>query len=276
MWSLVRETAIGYTRAGGTRLAAALAFYGVFAIAPALLIAASVAGRIVGEAAAEGQLYEVLSVLLSEQAALVAQKLLAETGGNTQPSAWAMFVGAVLLLSAVASAFRAFQYALNVLWGVSVSERSRLHQFTVTGVVPFLMALVTVVALAALVVVSAVLPSVTVGPAGAQALDPFAAAGSWLLSLAISAGLFALLFRIVPARRASWVTVLIGGAITGALFTVGTQALGLYLGVSRWTSFYGVFGVFVALLLWVYYSSQIVLIGGMFTHVLACSRGEEI
>lgn len=273
VWRLMRETGRVYLREGGTRMAAALAFYGAFAMAPALLIAASFAGRILGEAAAAGQLYEVLRTLLNEDAAKLAQTLLAETGNNTGYSAWPVAVGAVLLLSAIATAFRAFEAAINTVWGSVSRPRSRLKAFTRKGLLPFGLALLAVATLAAVVVLSAVL-----GPLSARLSTQTSTLTSGLLSgatsLVAAVLVFVLLFRLVPEQRVSARSLLVGGTLTGVLFTVGTQVLGLYVGSSRLTSFYGVFGIFVALMLWIYYSAQIVLVGATFTAVLARDRGE--
>lgn len=269
----MRETVRVYLRSGGTRMAAALAFYGTFAIAPALLIAASFAGRVLGEAAAAGQLYEVLTTLLSEDAAKLAEELVAQTGSRTAYSPWPVAVGGALLLSAIATAFRAFEASVNTVWGSVSNPRSRLRAFTRKGLLPFGLAMLAVVALAATVVISAVMAPIA-ARLGERTPLATSALGSSLVSLAAAVVVFTVLFRIVPEQRVAWRTLLAGGALTGALFTVGSQVLGLYVGVSRLTSFYGVFGIFVALMIWIYYSAQIVLVGATFTVVLARSRGE--
>ena len=97
---------------------------------------------------------------------------------------------------------------------------------------------------------------------------------SGVVSVTAASLVFTLLFRIIPEQRVSGRSLLLGGVLTGTLFTVGSQVLGLYVGASRLTSFYGVFGIFVALMLWIYYSAQIVLVGATFTAVLARDRGE--
>lgn len=274
VWGIMRETVRVYLRAGGTRMAAALAFYGTFAIAPALLIASSFAGRVLGEAAAAGQLYEVLSTLLSQDAARLAQEFVAQTGSRTTYSPWPVAVGGVLLLSAVATAFRAFEASVNTVWGSVSRPRSRLKTFTRKGLLPFGLAMLAVVTLAATVVISAVLAplSARLGERTSLATSAF---GSTAISLVAAVVVFMVLFRIVPEQRVSWRTLLAGGVLTGVLFTAGSQVLGLYVGASRLTSFYGVFGIFVALMVWIYYSAQIVLLGATFTAVMARRAGES-
>ena len=273
MWAIMRETVRVYLRAGGTRMAAALAFYGTFAIAPALLIASAFAGRILGDAAATGQLYEVLTTLVSEDAAKLAQVLLAETGSRTTASAWPVAVGAILFLSAIATAFRAFEASVNAVWGSVSRPRSRLRAFTRKGLLPFGLALVAVLALSAIVVLSAVLAPLSsrFSEQTSLAMDTLV---SGVVSIAAASLVFMLLFRIIPEQRVSGRSLLVGGMLTGTLFTLGSQVLGLYVGASRLTSFYGVFGIFVALMIWIYYSAQIILVGATYTAVLARQRGE--
>lgn len=277
VWDILYRTAREYLDDGGSYLAAGLAYYGVFAIAPALLIASAAAGRVLGDAAAEGQLLEILSTLLTEETADLLQSLLAEIGQNTAASTTATLIGAALLLSAVAAAFSAFRRALNILWRAAPSKRRSWRKTTWRTLLPFALAVGAVVALAAAVVMSTVVPTVDVLLEGeGAALDAVQRAWSWVLPTVVASALFTLIFRSIPDVRVSWRSTLIGGAATGVLFTIGTQVLALYLGGSRWTTFYGVFGVFVALLLWVFYSAQIALFGAKLTYVVARSGGEGV
>ena len=277
VWDVLYQTAREYLDDGGSYLAAGLAYYGAFAIAPAPLIVSAAAGRVLGDAAAEGQLLQVLSVLLTEETAELLQSLLAEIGRNTPASTTATLIGSVLLLSAVAAAFSAFRRALNILWRAAPSTRRSWRKTAWRTLLPFVLAVGAVVALATAVVMSTVVPTVDVLLAGeGAALDAAQRAWAWVLPVIVATVLFTLLLRSVPDVRVSWRSALLGGAVTGVLFTVGMQLLALYLGMSRWTTFYGVFGVFVALLLWVFYTAQIVLFAAKLTYVVARTRGESV
>jgi membrane protein len=277
VWDVAYQTVREFLDDGGPHLAAGLAYYGVLAIAPALLIASNAAGRVLGEAAAEGQLLEVLSVLLNEEAARLFESLLIEIAQDTTTSTGAALFGVLLLLSAVAAAFNAFRRSLDMLSRVPRPEKASWRVVTRRTLLPFVLALLAVVALAIAVVMSTVVPAVDMLLHGEwAALDAMQRAWSWLLPILTATVVFTLLFRVVPDARVSWRSALIAGVATGVLFTVGMQLLALYLGMSRWTTFYGVFGAFVALLLWVYYSAQIALVGGKLAYVVARTRGEDL
>jgi membrane protein len=257
------------------RLGASVAYYSLFAIAPVLLVAVAVAGTIFGAEAVRGQLSSQIQGLVGPEAAEAVEALLQ---GTTKPASntLAMIGGVVTMILAAAGAFLELRSALNTIWrvprapigGLRAFWFSRLRSFGLVLAIGFLL-LVSLAISAALAALHDWLSSFeAVLPVLLQALNI-------LLTLLISTVLFGLMFRVLPDVSLSNRDVAIGALVTSILFAVGKQLIGLYLGQTAASSSYGAAGSVVVLLLWVYYSSQIVLIGAEFTRLYA-ERGKVL
>ena len=259
-----------------TRLGASLAFYTLFAIGPILLMATTIAGMVFGAEAVRGEIVGQLDHLVGREGALAVQSLL--EGASRRPGGvMATLFAGIAFLVAATGAFLELQVALNTIWRVKPRPSGHLYAFVMDRIRSFGL----VVAIGFLLLVSL---AVTAAMAALNAwlfnLSP-ANALMWtivntLVSVVVSTGLFALLFRFLPDVRLRWRDVTTGAAVTAVLFTIGQQVIGLYLGQSAIASSYGAAGSMMILLLWVYYSCQILLFGAEFTRVWAARHGVTV
>lgn len=256
------------------RLGASLAYYTLFAVAPILIVAVAVAGAAFGEEAVRGEVAAELQGLLGPDAASAVEALL-KGARRPEGSMLALGLGLLTTMLAAGGVFLELQAALNIVWrvpprpGTRIREylRDRAQAFGVVLAIGFLL----LVSLALGAVLSAVI-------AWLGARVPVLAAGLGVLNVGLALGLtavlFALLFKVLPDVSLGYRTVAAGGVMTAVLFTVGRTLIGLYIGQSGTASSYGAVGSVAVLLLWVYYSSQIVLIGAEFTRLYAVATTE--
>ena len=256
-----------------TRLGASLAYYTLFAIAPILLMATAIAGMVFGPEAVRGEIVGQLDHLVGSEGAAAVQSLL-EGASQRRAGALATLVGGTAFLVASTGAFLELQVALNTIWRVKPRPGGHLYAFVIDRLRSFGL----VIAIGFLLLVSL---AVTAALAALNAwlfnLSP-ANATMWnlvntLVSVVVTTGLFALLFRFLPDVRLRWRDVTTGAAVTAVLFTIGQQVIGLYLGQGTIASSYGAAGSMMILVLWVYYSCQILLFGAEFTRVWAARHG---
>jgi len=273
---LIKETFSEWSKDKASRLAAALSYYTLFSIAPLLVIAVAVAGFVFGRTAASGQLIAEARDLLGPQGAQAIQTLM-ENAGRTGAGVVATVVGVGTLLLGASGAFAQLQDALDTIWEVKPKAgrgwkgilRDRFLSFSLVLAIGFLL-LVSLVVSAALAALGKFL-------AGALPFSSALMQGvNFAISFAATTFLFALIFKVLPDARIRWRDVWIGAAITALLFSVGRYLIGLYLGRSSVSSAYGAAGSLVALLVWVYYSAQILLLGAEFTQVYATRFGRGL
>jgi membrane protein len=259
-----------------TRLGASLSYYTLFAIAPILLVATTIAGSVFGVEAVTDEIVRQLDRLVGREGALAVQSLL--EGAAHRPSGiFATLIGSIAFLIASTGAFLELQVAFNTIWRVKPRPEGHFYAFVMDRVRSFGL----VVAIGFLLLVSlAVTAALAALNAWLFALSP-ANALLWtivntLVSIVVTTGLFALLLRFLPDVRLRWRDVTTGAAVTAVLFTLGQQVIGLYLGQSTIASMYGAAGSMMILLLWVYYSCQILLFGAEFTRVWSARHGAKI
>jgi len=271
---LVRRCVECWSSDNASTVGAALAFYCAFSLAPLLVIISTVAGWVIGSSAAYGQIGAQLNDLFGPA---TAHTLLGAVKSSQQAQGlFATWVSAITLLISATTVFSALEYALEAIWedttpatrGIRRCIRRRLLSVGFILALGFLLlvSLTVTTALATLRRQVAADHAAVVGVIGALDL---------VLSLLLVAGLFALIYRYMPARRLPWRVVLCGGALTAALFYVGRWAIGLYLAHSTQPTAFGAAASFAALLLWLYYSAQIFLFGAEFTAVLGGLRRER-
>jgi membrane protein len=251
-------------------MGAALAYYTMFSLAPLLLIVISVAGLVFGEAAARGEIQGQLDSLMGPHSASAVQDLLASVHQPAKGMA-ATLTGLALLLAGAVSVFSELQDALDRIWRVPdklpvngwlALLRSRLLSY---GMILALAFLLTVS-----LVASAVLAAL------GQALNPIFGGWHTIVALGSSAGgfllaavVFALIFKVMPRVHVMWRDVWIGAVFTAVLFALGKSLIGWYIGRSGVASGFGAAGSLVVVLLWVYWSAQILMVGAEFTWVYA-------
>ena len=258
------------------RMGASLAYYTLFAIAPILLVATAIAGLVFGAEAVRGEIVGQLDQLVGREGAVAVQGLL-EGAAQRRAGIVATVIGGIAFLVAATGAFLELQVAFNTIWRVKPNPDAQFYAFVMDRVRSFGL----VVAIGFLLLVSlAVTAALAALNAWLSTLAP-ASALLWtivntLVSIVVTTGLFAWLFRFLPDVRLRWRDVTTGAVVTAVLFTIGQQLIGLYLGQSSTASSYGAAGSMMILLLWVYYSCQILLFGAEFTRVWAARHGAKV
>jgi membrane protein len=273
-WGLVRQVAISWQDDYVPSMGAALAYYTLFSLAPLLLIVVSVAGLVFGEDAARGEIQAQLQDLMGERGAGAVQGMLASV---RQPAEGltATAIGLVLLLVGATTVFAELQDALDRIWRVPgrlrkggwlTLVRARLMAFGMILAVGFLL-IVSLVASAMLAAVGRRLDPLFGG--WRSVVEAGNAVGGFLLV----AFMFGLIYQVMPRQRVMAADVWLGALLAALLFTVGKVVIGAYIGRSGVTSAFGAAGSLVVVLLWVYFSAQILLIGAEFTCVYAHTFG---
>lgn len=273
LWTLLKETAGEFVAEDPFTLAGALSYYTLLSIAPLLLMIVAVAGLVYGEEAARGQVLATFESSIGSEAAGLAQEVLAQA--HRTGSGWlsAVIAGIGLVVGAT-TAFAQLQGALDKIWGVKGGPKPvvALLRGRLLG---FLFVVVLGIAVVASLIASSVLSALASHTGGA------AWGYVWRLAdigvpLVLMTGLFAVLFKVLPDAVVRWREVWIGAAITSLLFAVGRVAIGVYLGRSGVASAYGAAGSVIVLMVWIYYSSIIVLFGAEITQVYARRHGQAI
>jgi membrane protein len=278
-WGLVKTAVKSWSDDYAPSMGAALAYYTVFSIAPLLLIVIAIAGLIFGVEAARGEIFGQLQGMMGDEGAAAIQGLM-ESASKPAKSLTATIIGVSLLLLGATTVFAELQSALDRIWrapareqtsGIFALLRARLLSFGMILGIGFLL-MVSLVASAAL-----------------SALGKWWAPlfGAWevllqvvnvAVSFALVTAAFAMIYKFMPRVHIPWRDVWIGAAVTALLFTVGKLLIGLYIGKSGVTSGFGAAGSLVVVLVWVYYSAQIFLLGAEFTwayaHTFGSRKGE--
>jgi membrane protein len=275
VWNLLSTTFWDWTDDKAQRMGAALAYYTVFSLAPLLVIAIAVAAFAFGEDAARGHIVSQIGGLVGDQAARAVQDMIENASRKKESGVVASAVGLVMLLFGASGVFGELQDSLNTIWGVKPRPglgfvdmvRNRFASFTMVIGIGFLL-LVSLILSAALAALSTRL--------GGGAREDVMQAINALVSFAVITVLFAAMYKYVPDVRLQWRDVWMGAVVTSVLFTLGKFAIGLYLGRSSVASAYGAAGSLVIMLIWVYYSAQILLFGAEFTKVYARRYGSGI
>lgn len=275
MWDLMKQTAAQWGQDKVPRHGAALAYYTVFSIVPLLVIIIAMIGLVFGQEAAQSYILQQLESLLGEQSTAAIKDMIQRA---SQPSTGivATLMALATLLFGASGLFGQLQDSLNSIWGVEPKERG------IWGVIQDrFFSFLAVVGTGFLLLVSLVLSAALAAlgkwfggwlPAPEFVLESLNA----LVSFGVITALFAMMFKTLPDARVAWRDVWIGASLTAFLFSIGKLSIGLYLGKSDVGSAYGAAGSLVILLVWVYYSAQILLFGAEFTQVYANRAGARI
>ena len=277
-FGLFKQTFSEWLEDKAPQLGAALAYYTVFSLAPLVLVLLAIVGLIFRNdpGGAWNKITEQMSYFLDKSAVEVVQNI-AQKAGQPNKSLLATIIGILLALFGASGVFGQLQDALNTIWGVKAKPaggvwgflHSRFLSFAMVGGVCFLL-LVSLTLESMLKAFSHYIQGVL--PGGIV----IAMAVYWIFDLAVIILLFAIIFKFLPDAKIQWRDVWIGAGVTAILFAIGKWALGLYLGSGSAASAYGAASSLITLLLWVYYSSQILLFGAEFTQVYASQAGRGI
>jgi membrane protein len=274
--TLARRTVSAWSDDYAPSMGAALAYYTLFSIAPLLLIVMSVAGLVFGADAAQGRLYGELRDLMGEQPAAAVQALMQNVNRPAQ-GLLATGIGGVVLLVGAMSVFGELQDALDRIWRAPLRPGgSSVVKLLRARLLSFLMIVGVGVLLLAAIVVSAVLAAVDARwSRSIAAAAPLLQGLDLVVSFALTTVGFALLYKVIPRVRIQWRDVWIGAAVTALLFTLGKFAIGLYIGRASFASGFGAAASLAVVLVWMYYSAQIFLLGAEFTWVYAHECGSR-
>lgn len=264
-WEVLKATVADWRNDKATFLAAALAYYSLFSVAPLLLIATAVAAQIYGEQAARGELFRELQAHLGADGAKFVQGMVVRA---SEPASGIMAtgIGIVTLILGATGFFSQLKDALNTIWAVPAPASAGWKNTVKTRLLSFGMVLCIGLLLIASLVINTALSAADewlgeVIPGQAMAIQWANALGSLLITIV----LFAMLLKYLPDTTISWRHVWVGAAATAVLFALGKHLFGLYLGRGSIRSTYGAAGSVVVVLLWAYYASLIILLGAEFT-----------
>ena len=273
---VVKRALAGWWNDNVPRLGASLSYYTLFALAPVLVVAIAIAGLAFGPEAVRGEIVAQVRGLVGEQGGLAVQAML-EGASKRSESRLATALGLLTFFIGATGAFLELQTALNAIWRVKPREGGHwLKELVVQRMVSFGLVIGVGFLLLVSLLVSAGLSALhrymgTAFPGLAEVWQ----AADVLVSFGVVTLLFAMIYRVLPDVQLTWRDVWLGAVITACLFSVGKVLIGLYLGTSTLASTYGAAGSVVVLLLWVYYSSQIVLLGAEFTRAWVELAGDR-
>lgn len=273
-WRLLKQSVLGFIDDNALSHGAAIAFYATTSLAPILLIVVAIAGMAFGHEAAQLALSAQIAGLMGPQSAELLQATI-ENASQKEAGTLASILGLVTLFVAASGVFGEMQLALNEIWKVkpraaTISRlvRARIASLGLVAALGFLLlvSLVVSAAISALGdVINAYLPFGTV----------ILSAVNGIVSFALIALLFAAIYKVLPDRSLQWRDVGLGAVVTGFLFTIGKSLIGWYIGTSAFASSYGAAGALLVVLLWVYYSAEIFLLGAEFTRAYSVRHGSR-
>ncbi|MGE5610083.1 MAG: YihY/virulence factor BrkB family protein [Bacillota bacterium] len=274
LWTLTKHTLYQWNEDRVSRLSASLAFYTAFSIAPILIIAIAIAGFLFTRQAAQREVTDQLEQLMGKPAAQAVEMLLASAATPGAGSGLATVLGILILIYGATNVFAELQDSMNTIWEVKPKPGRFWWQILKDRIFSFVMVLGTAFLLVVSLVISTLLAAGSRHIAGGGEV-------LWRIinltsSLAVFTLVFAAIFKWIPDVKIRWADVWIGAVFTSVMFTLGKSLIGLYLGRSSVISVYGAAGSLAILLIWVYYSAQILFIGAEFTQVYARRLGTPI
>jgi membrane protein len=266
IWGVLKSALAGWWNDNVPRMGAALAYYTLFSLAPVLVVAIAIAGLAFGPEAVRGEIVGQIKGLIGVEGATAVQAML-EGAAKPSSSIPATILGIITFFIGATGAFLELQTDLDAIWRVKPKEdqsffkalvKQRLISFALVLGFGFLLltSLIVSAGLAALhTYMGNMFPGVAV----------LWEAVNVVVSLAVISALFAMIYKVLPDVKLAWSDVVVGALVTAGLFTIGKSVIGLYIGASALSSTYGAAGSVIVILVWVYYSAQIILLGAEFT-----------
>ncbi len=274
-WALIRSTVEGYIEDEAMTRGAAIACYTLFSLAPLLVVAIAITGLVFGEDVAHGAVAQQLRALVGREGADAVQAVVRGVQDNPteRGSGLPALIGAAILLVTASGVFAELQGALNVIW------RAEIRAVTVTRLVKARALSIGLVAATGFLLLVSLVASAALTAVGdwvgghMPGSERLVRVANFLLSYAMIAALFAAIYKVLPDRRLEWGDVAVGAAVTAFLFTLGKSLIGWYIGSSGMAADYGAAGALLVVLVWVYYSAQVFLLGAEFTRAWAGLEG---
>ena len=276
-WEVVKETFTKWVDDKCPRLAAALAYYTVFALAPTLVVVVGIASMVFGQEAAQGKIVAEIEGLVGRDGALTVQEIV-KNSALDRSGPMATTLGILAVIVGATTVFVELQDALNTIWGVTPKPGRGIKGIIRDRVLSFTMVIGTGFILIVSLVISAAITALgTWMEAKFPVLDVIALQIiQSLVSVLIFTILVGAIYKVLPDVRIEWRDVAIGALITATLFTLGKYLIGLYLGGSSVASTYGAAGSLAVLFVWLYYSALIFFLGAEFTQVYANRWGGHV
>lgn len=271
---LAKRSVVRWIDDGASSMGAALAFYSLLSMAPLLLMVITIAGLFFGEDAARGALIGELSALFGDSGGKAIEATLVAARDNDE-GLLSLWVSIAMILIGATTVFAELQSDLDRIWRVSTRDkppigtflRARMMSFGVIVGVGFLLAV-------SLILTAAVSAIGSAWNRWFEGADIVLQVLNTVLSFGVITLLFAMIFKLLPSVRIQWREVWVGAALTSILFSIGKYLIGLYIGTAAISSSFGAAGALVVIIVWVYYSAQIFLLGAEFTYEYARSRGD--
>jgi membrane protein len=276
LWAVLKRALAGWWNDNVPHLGAALSYYTLFSLAPILVVAMAIAGLAFGADAVRGEIVGQIDGLVGHDGAVAVQAML-EGAARPSSSVPATIVGIITFFLGATGAFLELQTALNAIWRVKPkASGSFLHRLIIDRLTSFGLVVGVGFLMLTSLLVSAGLAALhtymgETFPGGAVLWEGV----NVIVSLAVISVLFAMVYKVLPDVELAWSDVWVGGLVTAGLFTVGKLLIGLYLGTSAFASSYGAAGSVIVLLVWVYYSAQIILLGAEFTREYVTEFGRR-
>ena len=272
IWGLMFDAANGWLDHRASRTGAALAFYTVFSLAPVLTLSIAIAGFFFGEAAARGEIVGQIGDLVGPQGAQLVQSVL-QNANRPGAGTVATIVSIITLIFGANTALAELKTGLDQTWQVPPERRTGFWYSIRTRLLSVGLILSLGFLLLVSLVISAALTALERLSRGEMVINTVLTWINFLFAFALVATLFATIYKVLPSVKIAWRDVTIGSLVTAFLFTLGKFAIGVYIGNSGVASTYGAAGSVVLILIWVYYSAQILLYGAEFTRAFAYRYG---
>lgn len=273
---LLKETFQEWQDDNCSRLAASLAYYTIISLSPLLILVIAIAGAVFGEEAARGEIVYQIQGLVGREGANIIETAI-ENSNKPEVRNFASLISVGILLFGASGVFAELQDALNIIWEVKVKPGRGLVSFIRKRILSFSAVLGIGFLLLVSLVISAFLSALNIYFNNLiPGLEIFWQIVNFFVSFGIITLLFAFMFRFLPDVKINWRDVWMGAIITSLLFSIGKYALGAYLGGGSFGTTYGAAGSLVVILVWVYYSAQILFFGAEFTQVYATRYGSKI
>lgn len=261
---------------GPFQLAAALAYYTLFSLAPLLIILTGIVGLLAGQETAQNYIYGSITGMVGEQSARAVMDMM-QRANRESNGVVATIVGVALVLFGAGGVVGQLQSSLNTIWGVETKKQSGIWHILRARFVSYAMLLAIGFLLLVSLVVTTAISAFSDYLSGLLPAVKFVwPAVDILISFVFVTILFALIYKFLPDVRIEWKDVWVGAAMTAFFFSVGKFLIGLYLGKSAVAASYGAAGSLVTVLLWVYYSSLIFFFGAEMTRVYATQYGRGL
>jgi membrane protein len=277
VWTSLKQSFSGFSDHKVTKLSASLAYYTIFSLGPLLIMIIFIAGKILGEEAAQGTVYEQIKGFIGADAAAQIQTII-KNAALTGKSGLAAVIGVITLLIGATTVFGEIQDSINSIWGVKAKPKAGIMKLVMTRVLSFGM----IASLGFLLLVSLAVTAVVeaIGHRLQQVFPDVTVVVLYVVNLVITLGvttaLFAIIFKVLPDVKIKWKAIWPGAIATAILFMIGKFLISLYISKSNIGSTYGTAGSLVILIVWIYYSSIILYFGAEFTKAYALQKGVHI